>query len=72
MLRTKLFGTAGTLLVLSSLLLGSSFWSFQTRLLMLQAGILAMGLGFYFRLTDGYARADPLAGLYDIETGLSH
>jgi hypothetical protein len=70
MLRTKLFGTAGTFLVLSSLLLGTQFWSFQTRLLMIQAGILAMGLGFYFRLTEGLAQ-DPLAELYDIETGLS-
>jgi hypothetical protein len=70
MLRTKLFGTAGTLLVLSSLLSGNIFWSFQTRLLMLQAGILAVGLGFYFRLTDGLSQ-DPLAELYDIETGLS-
>lgn len=69
MLRTKLLSTSGMLLILGSILLGTHFWAYQTRVIMLQAGILAMGLSLFFRLDNRQTYPDPMGQLDDIERG---
>ncbi len=67
MRRTKLFATAGVFLALSSLLLGADFWGYQTGVLMLQAGLLALGLGLFLKLNEGSRQSFLLSQLYDLE-----
>lgn len=59
---------SGTLLTLSSLILGAEFWGYQTGVLMLQAGILALGLGLFLRFNVGSKQSSLLSQLYDLES----
>ena len=56
MLCTKLSGTSGMILTLSSILLGPGFWGYQTGVALLQAGILALGLELFFKLGSSQSR----------------
>ncbi len=73
MLRTKVLSFSGLVLTLSSLLLGSHGLGYETAVLMLQVGGLALILALFFRIwgpsresnrSDG---AEPLYALYDLE-----
>ncbi len=73
MLRTKVLSFSGLVLTLSSLLLGSHGLGYETAVLMLQVGGLALILALFFRLwgtNDASNRLDsggPLYALYDLE-----
>jgi len=64
---TRLAATLGLLLTISSILLGPQFWGYQAGVLMLQAGILALGLGLFLKITPRDRTIDPLHLLDDIE-----
>ena len=64
----KLLAVSGTILTLSSLLLGAGFWGYQTGVLLLQAGILALGLGLFLRLDKEPKESSPLPQLYNLES----
>jgi len=67
MLGTRIAATSGMALVVSSILLGPQFWGYQAGALMLQAGILALGLGLFLRINPQPRMIDPLLLLDDIE-----
>ena len=56
------------ILTLSSLVLGADFWGYQTGVLLLQAGILALGLGFFLKFNEGSKQSSLLSQLYDLES----
>jgi len=64
----KLLAVSGTILTLSSLLLGAGFWGYQTGVILLQAGILALGLGLFLRLDKESKESSPRSQLYDLES----
>ena len=67
MLGTRIAATSGMVLAVSSILLGPQFWGYQAGVLMLQAGILALGLGLFLRINPQPRMTDPLLFLEDIE-----
>ena len=67
MLGARIAATSGMVLAVSSILLGQQFWGYQAGVLMLQAGILALGLGLFFRINPRPRMIDPLLLLDDIE-----
>ena len=73
MLRTKVLSFSGLVLTLSSLLLGSHGLGYETAVLTLQIGGLALILALFFRIwgTSNESRrsggAGPLYALYDLE-----
>ncbi len=58
---------SGLILTLSSLVLGADFWGYQTGVLMLQAGIIGLGLGLFLKFNVGSKRSSLLLQLYDLE-----
>jgi hypothetical protein len=70
MLRTKVLAISGLILSFSSILSGSKFWGYQRNVALLQAGVLALGFGLFFRLSAGDRRERLLDHLYDLESGL--
>ena len=62
----KLVATLGMLLTLVSLL-GPEFWGYQTGVLLLQTGILSLGIGLFLRINEHQRRVDTLHLLDDIE-----
>ena len=50
MLGTRIVATTGVILAVASIVLGPQFWGYQTGVLMLQVGVLALGLGMFWRL----------------------
>ncbi len=52
MMRTRLVAVSGMVLAVSSIVLGPEFWGYQTGVLMLQVGIIALGLGFFLRINS--------------------
>ncbi len=73
MLRTKVLSFSGLVLTLGSLLLGSHRLGYETAVLMLQTGGLALILALFFRiwgtssLSETSDGAGPLYALYDLE-----
>ena len=67
MLGTRIAATSGMILVMSAILLGPQFWGYQAGVLMLQAGILTLGLGLFLRINPRPSMIDPLLLLDDIE-----
>ncbi len=67
MLGTRIAATSGMILVMSAILLGPQFWGYQAGVLMLQAGILTLGLGLFLRINPRPRMIDPLHLLDDIE-----
>jgi len=67
MLETRIAATSGMVLVVSSILLGPQFWGYQAGVLILQTGILALGLGLFLRINPRPRMIDPLHLLDDIE-----
>ncbi len=72
MLATRIAATSGMVLVVSSILLGPQFWGYQAGVLMLQAGILTLGLGLFLRINPRPSMIDPLLLLDDIEIPLAN
>ncbi len=67
MLETRIAATSGMVLVVSSILLGPQFWGYQAGVLILQTGILALGLGLFLRINPRPRMIDQLLFLDDIE-----
>ena len=67
MIGTRLVATSGMLLTLLSLLLGPEFWGYQNGVLMLQIGVLALGLGLFLKINENQVETSPLHLLDDIE-----
>ncbi len=67
MLETRIAATSGMVLVVSSILLGPQFWGYQAGVLVLQMGILALGLGLFLRINPRPRMIDRLLFLDDIE-----
>ncbi len=67
MLGTRIAATSGIVLAVSSILLGPQFWGYQAGVLMLQAGVLALGLGLFLRINPRPRMTNPLLLLDDIE-----
>ena len=67
MLETRLAATIGLLLTVSSILLGPQFWGYDTGVLMLQTGVLALGLGLFLRINQPARTTDAILYLDDIE-----
>jgi len=67
MLETRLVGTSGMLLTLVSLVLGPEFWGYQTGIILLQTGILALGLGLFLKINKQPRASGLLQVLDDIE-----
>ena len=67
MLGTKVVATSGMLLTLLSLLLGPEFWGYQNGVIMLQIGVLALGLGLFLKINENQVETGPLHLLDDIE-----
>ncbi len=67
MLETKLVATPGVLLTLVSLVLGPDFWGYQTGVVLLQTGVLALGLGLFLKINKQPEAVDLLQVLDDIE-----
>ncbi len=65
MMGTRLLAVSGMVLAVSSIVLGPEFWGYQTGVLMLQAGIMALGIGLFLRinsrpLMDGFDLLDDI------------
>ena len=67
MLETRLAATIGLLLTISSILLGPQFWGYDTGVLMLQTGILALGLGLFLKINQPARVINAIPSLDDIE-----
>jgi hypothetical protein len=67
MLETRIAATSGMVLTVSSILLGPQFWGYQAGVLILQAGILALGIGLFLRINPRPRVIGPLVLLDDIE-----
>jgi len=69
MMGTRLVAMSGMVLTVSSILLGPQFFGYQIGVLMLQAGVMALGLGLFLRLNPRAGVLDALVFLDDIESG---
>jgi len=67
MLETRLAATIGLLLTISSILLGPQFWGYDTGVLMLQTGILALGLGLFLKINQPARVINAIPSIDDIE-----
>ncbi len=68
MLRIKVFAISGLMLIAYPLFLGGGVWGYQRTVWMVQAGILSLGLGMFFRLMGTENRHTVLAKLYELES----
>jgi len=66
MLGTRIVATTGMVLAVASIVLGPQFWGYQTGVLLLQAGVLALGLGMFWRL-NLRPRIEAMLLLDDVE-----
>lgn len=67
MIETRVSATLGLLLTISSILLGPQFWGYETGVLVLQTGILTLGLGLFMRINRQPRMIDAITFLEDIE-----
>ena len=67
MIETRVAATLGLLLTISSILLGPQFWGYGTGVLMLQTGVLLLGLGLFLRVNHTARVLDAILFLDDVE-----
>ena len=66
MLGTRIVATFGMVLAVASIVLGPQFWGYQAGVLMLQIGVLSLGVGMFWRL-NLRPRIESILLLDDVE-----
>ncbi len=51
MIETRIAATCGMVLALASIVLGPQFWGYEAGVLILQAGVMILGVGLFWRIS---------------------